>query len=193
VSLKNFLPFLLVGLLLGMLYQAIEMRPKPLARATVQRIVPDFSGETVFEGQAPFTSAMLRDQITLVHVWGAWCHLCRDEQLLWLDMAKEWPYGLYAINYKDSRVVAQRWLETYGNPYQAVLFDPAGQIARLWGITGAPETYLIDFDGRIRYEVQGPLDRRILHDILLPLAEKIAKEQNAKTVSAAQAEEVGAK
>ena len=61
------------------------------------------------------------------------------------------------------------WLKKNGNPYTAVGFDPDGRVGDEWGVTGLPETFIIDVSGRIAYRHSGAITPQILEDKILPM------------------------
>ncbi len=63
------------------------------------------------------------------------------------------------LNYKDDRQKAIVWLKELGNPYSLSLFDGDGMLGLDLGVYGAPETFLIDGKGIIRYRHAGDLER----------------------------------
>ena len=76
---------------------------------------------------------------------------------------------IYGLNVKDDRAAAIEWLATLGNPYASSGFDPEGTAAIDWGVTGAPETFLIGSDGTILHKHISPLTPRIWERDFLPL------------------------
>jgi cytochrome c biogenesis protein CcmG/thiol:disulfide interchange protein DsbE len=75
-------------------------------------------------------------------------------------------------NWKDDRDEALRWLEQLGNPYLLVLFDPEGRTAIDWGVAAAPETFLVDGNGIVRWKYSGALTDEVIRKQLLPALEK---------------------
>ena len=66
-----------------------------------------------------------------------------------------------------------RWLEQFGNPfYWVVVADADGKAAIDWGVYGAPETFLVDRNGIIRWKHVGLLSDAIIADELLPALQK---------------------
>jgi cytochrome c biogenesis protein CcmG/thiol:disulfide interchange protein DsbE len=55
-----------------------------------------------------------------------------------------------------------------GNPYRLIIDDAAGQVGIELGVYGAPETYLVDEGGVIRYRHVGVLDQKVWQEDLLP-------------------------
>lgn len=72
----------------------------------------------------------------------------------------------YAL--KDDPADSLRWLQQFGNPYEAVVSDVEGKASLNWGIYGAPETFLVDAGGIVRWKHVGPLDQAIVETELLP-------------------------
>ena len=71
-------------------------------------------------------------------------------------------------NWKDDHADALRWLEQFGNPYWVVVADEDSRYALDWGIYGAPETFLVDANGIIRWKHVGALTDDVIQDQLLP-------------------------
>ena len=72
------------------------------------------------------------------------------------------------LNYKDERQDGLEWIERYGNPYKTILYDYKGTLAMDLGVTGAPETFLIQ-DGKIVVRYQGEVNDLIWNDVFLPV------------------------
>ena len=72
------------------------------------------------------------------------------------------------LNYKDEKQDAIVWLKKYGNPYQTILHDYKGNLALDLGVTGAPETFLIN-NGEIVAHYQGEVNDRIWNDVFMPI------------------------
>ena len=75
---------------------------------------------------------------------------------------------VYGVNYKDKPDAALAWLEDLGNPYHAVGADVNGRTGIDWGLTGVPETFIVDGEGVIRFRHVGPVDTTILEERILP-------------------------
>ena len=69
---------------------------------------------------------------------------------------------VYGIDWREAdRKAGPAWLKRYGNPYTLVGDDPKSLGAIAFGVTGAPESFLIDKDGVIRFKHTGPLTDEI--------------------------------
>ncbi|MEO0391793.1 MAG: redoxin family protein [Pseudomonadota bacterium] len=95
--------------------------------------------------------------LALVNFFASWCAPCRIEHPFLMRLARDASVPLYGIAYRDTGIKAAAYLVDAGNPFAQVGLDPDGDAALGFGITGMPETFLIDADGRIRFRVQGPV------------------------------------
>ena len=111
--------------------------------------------------------ADLKGKAYVLNVWGSWCVSCRVEHPVITELAQSGTM-VVGYNYKDSPEDAARWLARYGNPFALVVQDRDGQAALDWGIYGAPETFVIDAQGIVRYKHIGPLTREIIAADILP-------------------------
>ncbi|MBE2897193.1 DsbE family thiol:disulfide interchange protein [Pasteurellaceae bacterium HPA106] len=177
---KLFLPliafFILVALFgWQLLRNAHGDDPKALESALVGKALPHFDLPALAPDQGRVATQSLPSHTPfLLNVWATWCPTCYAEHS-YLNTLKS-AVTMVGINYKDNRNAALRWLENLGNPYQQVIFDEKGALGFDLGVYGAPETFLIDCAGIIRYRFAGALDNRVWENTLKPLYERYAKE-----------------
>ena len=111
----------------------------------------------------------------LLNVWATWCPTCRAEHQ-YLNQLSAQGVRVVGLNYKDDRQKAIVWLKELGNPYSLSLFDGDGMLGLDLGVYGAPETFLIDGKGIIRYRHAGDLNARVWESEIKPLWDKYSKE-----------------
>ena len=158
--------------LLGLLFYGVlvsdragrEALPSPL----IGKPAPEFSLPVLHEPGRLVSSRDLRGQPYLLNVWGSWCPACRVEHPVLTRFAETKRLRVIGYNWKDEHADAMRWLEQFGNPYWLVLVDYDGRKAIDWGIYGAPETFLVDAEGVVRWKHVGPVDDAIIANDLLP-------------------------
>jgi cytochrome c biogenesis protein CcmG/thiol:disulfide interchange protein DsbE len=114
------------------------------------------------------SNADLKGQVYVLNVWATWCVACREEHEALLAISQQHVVPLIGLDWKDQRDRAKQWLEQLGNPYQAVAFDADGRAAINWGVYGAPETYLVDAQGRVIFKYISPLTQEVWVREFLP-------------------------
>jgi len=86
---------------------------------------------------------------------------------------------IYGLNYKDRPEDAAAWLDRMGDPYMRTGADRDGRVAINWGVSGVPETFVVNRDGQIVYKQTGPITENILAEKILPLVDKLRAEHSA--------------
>jgi cytochrome c biogenesis protein CcmG, thiol:disulfide interchange protein DsbE len=135
---------------------------------------PDFT-LTTFDGQE-FDTRSLRGKVVLVNFWASWCDTC-DEEALSLEQA--WQVYQDAgdviflgVAYVDTEAQSLRFMEQYGVSFPNGP-DLRSSISDLYAVTGVPETYIMDRNGRLAYVKIGPFTsleeiRAVIDPLLLP-------------------------
>ena len=75
------------------------------------------------------------------------------------------------LNYKDERTDAINWITKFGDPYKFIIHDLKGELALDMGVTGAPETFLIN-NGKIIAHYRGEINEMIWSDVFSPIIKK---------------------
>ncbi|MDK2980487.1 MAG: cytochrome c-type biosis protein CcmF [Chloroflexota bacterium] len=113
---------------------------------------PQFDTLTDFNGQA-LAVDFSASPVTIVNFWAPWCPACREElpalQTLW-ETYQDHGLALVGITYETDRPSVQESIETYNLAYPIVL-DPDASLSMQYGVTGVPETYIVDQSGNITY------------------------------------------
>lgn len=166
VSVKNrllvFLPLVIFALMALMFYGALQMREtrasSELESVLVGRAFPPFNLPDLNDRMR--TQEELIGQVTLVNVWGSWCPACRDEHPYLADLVAR-GVPLVGLNYKDTPENARNWLDFFGDIYLWHVQDQDGRLGLDLGVYGAPETFIVDKMGVVRYKRVGVVDERI--------------------------------
>lgn len=170
-----FLP-LLLALALGLvLYSAIGKDPTKLETARLNDPVPAFALPDLKTPGVMRTQAELKGEIRLLNVWATWCPTCRAEHA-YLNILARQGVRIVGLNYKDDQGAALKWLSELGDPYEFNVFDPDGKLGFDLGVYGAPETYVIDRQGVVRYRHVGDVNDRVWQSTLQPLLQTLAQE-----------------
>lgn len=161
-------PLAIFVVIAAFFFVGLGMNPNYVPSPLVGKPVPTFSLPSVTDPAATVSSETLTGSVSLVNVWGTWCVECRHEHGFLVELARA-GMPIYGLNVKDERGLAIEWLDRLGNPYVSSGFDPEGVAAVDWGVTGAPETFLIGKDGTILHKHISPLTPRIWQRDFLPL------------------------
>ncbi|MEM7446560.1 MAG: DsbE family thiol:disulfide interchange protein [Pseudomonadota bacterium] len=152
--------------------------PSDLPSALLDRPAPETDLPPVMgraAGVAGLTTADLATgEPILLNVFASWCAPCLAEHPLLTSLADE-GITIHAINYRDDPADAAAWLAQHGDPFDRVGLDREGRAGIDWGITGVPETFVIDGEGRIRYRFAGPLTPAIVDRDFRPLLASLAQ------------------
>ncbi|QMT60719.1 DsbE family thiol:disulfide interchange protein [Legionella sp. PC997] len=166
------IPIALFLLLCVFLWRGLSLNPHELPSVQLGKALPEFSLPQLQDPNSFFNSNQLRDQVLLLNVWASWCAACIDEQVFMLQLARE-GIPIYGLNYKDKANDALRWLEQWGNPYKLIIQDQDGKVAIDLGVYGAPETFVVDKKGVIRYRHAGVLTQEVWLKEVLPLIKQL--------------------
>lgn len=174
---SRWLPLAAFALLAAVLAAGIWMSRKPnrdaLPSPLVGKPAPAFTLPSLHEPDRMVSLKDLRGAPFLLNVWGSWCAECRVEHPMLTRFAETKLIRVVGYNYKDERADALRWLEQYGNPFFVVVTDIEGRTAIDWGVYGAPETFLVDAKGVIRWKHVGALTDEVVQRDLMPALQKL--------------------
>lgn len=177
--LRRALPLLVFVLLAGLLFAGVRLsgtrNPNEIPSPLIGKPAPDFALPLLHTPDRTVTRADLLGQPYVLNVWGSWCPSCRIEHPFVEALARSGRIRVIGFNYKDQREDALRWLEQFGDPYEFSLVDIDGRKAIDFGVSAAPETYVIDAEGIIRYKQTGPLTPQVIEEKILPWATAGAK------------------
>lgn len=170
-----FLPVALFVVLSVVLLLGLDSDPTELPSALVGEPFPAFKLEALDPEQGFIDEQHLIGEVALVNVWATWCYACRIEHAK-LNHLAESGVKIIGLNYKDNRADAFDWLSLRGDPYAFSIFDLRGSLGIDLGVYGAPETFLIDAQGNIRYRRVGVIDDRVWENEFADLHAKLKAE-----------------
>ena len=166
---RLFIPVALFVVLASFLYLGFTLRdPHDLPSALIHKPFPDFDLPVLGKPGERASLADLVGKRRLVNVWATWCPTCLAEHAELGRIAEETGISLVGINYKDDPHAASRWLSRHGDPYDFNIVDVTGDFGVELGVYGAPETFLLDAGGIIRYKRVGDVNEGIWREELQP-------------------------
>lgn len=174
---KLFIPIAFFLVMAGLLWFGLGRDPNVVPSALVNRPMPEFSMPNLYETAASYSKRDLAGQVAIVNVWGSWCPPCHAEHPVLLDMSERDPDLLFAgVSYDYSQEEDREFLRERGNPFDINIVDADGSLRLDLGVTGAPETFIVDPGGIIRYRHIGAIDHNVWEERFAPLIRQIRAE-----------------
>lgn len=149
--------------------------PTKLESVLIGKEVPEFRLEDLAEPGKLYDQAVFKGEPLLLNVWATWCPTCYAEHSYLNKLAAQ-GVKIIGLNYKDDRNKAVGWLNELGNPYLISLFDGNGMLGLDLGVYGAPETFLIDANGVVRYRHVGDVNPTNWASTLEPMYQDLLEE-----------------
>lgn len=158
---KRWLPLVLFVVLVGFFAKGLFLNPREVPSPFIGRTAPAFTLPLVEDPSRNFSPADLKGQVWVLNVWAPWCVSCRQEHPVLMQVAQSGRVPLVGLNWKDKAREARDLLMRTGSPYVAVPEDLDGKVGINYGVTGTPETYLIDQAGIVRMKHIGPISPEV--------------------------------
>lgn len=164
----GFLPLLLSLVVVGLLALSLGQDPDLIPSAKKGKPVPTFSLPSLIRQNKIVDNAIFKGHWTLLNVWATWCPTCHVEHRYLTKLAQR-GVRIVGVDYKDDSTKARQWLADKGNPYVEVLIDQHGDFGLDLGVYGAPETYVINPEGKILLRHVGNMNEIAWQQEVLPL------------------------
>ncbi len=105
--------------------------------------------------------SQLKGKTIFVHYWASWCKECREEmpgiQALYERKKADQSFVFISVIYREDPKVSKQWLIDNGFDIP-IYVDPKGEAARTYGLTGVPETFIVEPNGILKIRILGPTD-----------------------------------
>ncbi len=174
---QRYVPLLLVLALFALFFRMMtqeDRNPNEIKSVMIGRSVPDFSLPGLLEGEATLDSSFFKTgQPMMINFFASWCAPCRAEHENLMTLAETKGITLIGIAYKDEPKASRAFLDELGSPYRRTATDRDGRLGIDFGVTGVPETFVIDGAGVIRYRHWGPIVGDSINTKLLPAWEAV--------------------
>ncbi len=124
--------------------------------AVVGKPAPDFS--LIDRQGKTWTLSELKGQVVFVNFWATWCAPCREEMPAMQELHEELPkdrFKMLAILNKDEPALADSFAAKLGLS-MPILDDQANTVGVKYGLTGVPETFIINKEGIVVRKFIGP-------------------------------------
>ncbi|WMN59425.1 redoxin family protein [Pseudoalteromonas xiamenensis] len=179
-------PLAIFILLSVFLYQGLFGNPREIQTGRLGHTMPAFSLPDLMDEQTTWTDKDLQGDVYLLNVWGTWCPTCLAE-LGYLTELKDKGVKIVGLYYDQAYdpdfgdkfdVVALReevnnMLGRAGNPYAFNILDLNRSLALDLGVSGAPETFLVDKAGKILVHHTGDMNTRVWRTKFAPAIQEL--------------------
>ena len=150
----------LILLLSGVAIAFLTIKPKQSLRITAIGSAPsDF--KLVDINNNTLTLSDMKGSVIYINFWATWCESCIEEipsiERLFRLLSGNSKFKIVTILYKDDKYRASSYMKENGYTFPVYL-NPEESAAGIFGITGIPETFIIDKKGILRNKVIGPAD-----------------------------------
>ena len=159
---RRFLPLIiLLGVITLFLFGTFKKNTRVIPTPLIGQEVPIMGLETEF--YEIFQKNDLEDvlkihKIKIINFWASWCLPCEVEHPILMGLSKKSDFIIIGVNYKDTEEGSAEFLNEKGNPYDLVVIDDEGMMGIEMGLTGVPETFVVNEEGKIIYRIVGPIN-----------------------------------
>ena len=171
--LRYLIPLVIFIVLAVFLAIGLTRDPHELKSVLINKPAPSFRVPQLKAADKMISNEDMRGKVWLLNVWASWCVACREEHPYLIEYAKSGVVPIYGLNYKDRREDALATLDELGDPYLVSAVDLDGRVGIDFGVYGAPETYVIDQGGTIRFKYVGPMMPDVWKEKILPVVQEL--------------------
>lgn len=148
--------------------------PRHIPSPIVHHPAPEIKAPTLAGGEVVLSA--LRGKWVMINFWGSWCVSCVSEHPYLIQLAAQvrnrTDFTMLGVDFKDTVAGGRNFLARHGNPGYPQVQDPGQKIAIDWGVYGAPESFLVDPQGVVRYKQTGPIYEGWFEKVVVPLMAK---------------------
>lgn len=143
---------------LAVLFAAYSLHRNPQVdpQAMVGKPMPALSLPALEDGRPVALAAAKGAGPALVNFYASWCAPCEVEHPVLRALNAD-PVRIVGVAYKDAPDNTRAFLGRLGDPFDVRLVDRDGRAGVEFGVTGVPETYLVDASGVILAKHTGPM------------------------------------
>lgn len=146
--------------------------PSKLPSVLIGKPLPAFSLPAVRPHDGGLSSKEFRGEPRLLNVFASWCVSCRVEHPVLLQLKHE-GVPIDGLDWKDAAADGARYLAAHGDPYRRAGNDRSGRTGIDLGVTGVPETFIVDGRGMVRYKHIGPIAPEDWTGTIKPLMDRL--------------------
>ncbi|WP_019676467.1 thiol:disulfide interchange protein [Arsukibacterium perlucidum] len=188
-----FMPLALFLALASFLFSGLFSNPMERESVTTNKPLPAFNLPDLMNPEQRWQPELLLGETFLLNVWGTWCPTCNAELSYMTELKQQGVkiVGLYYVLPADP-MLGERFdltelqldvsnkLQQQGNPYQFNILDFERSLALDLGVSGAPETFIIDSLGIVRAHHIGDINPQVWRNKLAPIYQQWRQQDGTK-------------
>ena len=169
------LPVLVFVAVLAGFIAGLRHDPSILPSMLIGRPLPKFDLVAVTADNPRLASTDLAGEPALLNVFASWCVSCQVEHPTLMRLRAQ-GVAIHGLDWRDEPADGARWLAEKGDPYLRIGSDPSGRAGIDLGVSGVPETFVVDKRGRVRYRQVGAITPEVWASVLEPLMARLKAE-----------------
>lgn len=165
---------ILAAIIFSILWKGLSLNPSMVASSQIGKVATDFEVELLGgaswlpQVQGPKVRLTdLRGKLVVVNFWASWCVSCRQEarelETFW-QRTRERGVIVLGIAIQDTPESASEFAKLQGKTYPIAL-DVSGKTSIDYGVSGVPETFIVDPSGVITHKESGPITSEFLEQL----------------------------
>ncbi|GAB3003398.1 DsbE family thiol:disulfide interchange protein [Psychrosphaera aestuarii] len=177
-----FLPLAIFAVLCVFLLKGLFSDPNERESALINRPMPEFSLPDLYDESLIHTRQSVIGKPMIINVWGTWCTTCKYELPYLTKLRQEYGVRIVGVYYDQNHAPAfgefadvneirrdvTNMVGQLGNPYEFNILDLDRSLSLNLGISGAPESFVIDANGVIVLHHMGDINERVWRDKIAP-------------------------
>ena len=143
--------------MIGIFYISLTKDTNYNTSGLINKETPEFKIISFDETNFYTRDDIKKNNFTLINFWASWCAPCKIEHPVLMKLSENKSLVILGINFKDKKILAEKFLDKLGNPYDLLAKDIKGKQSVIFGVYGIPESILINKDLKIMQKFVGPL------------------------------------
>ncbi len=174
-SVRSLLPLsLLLVVSLALALGLCNSDPRKTEASRMVGQTPGLFNVTVLgDKKGQFTPTEWLGKPVVLNVFASWCEPCVVEHPVVMKLSQSGKAYVIGLAWRERADRVTEWLTKHGNPYQQIGIDEFGQATVPLGLSGVPETFVIDAKGKIAYHTRSVLTDDEVNNVILPLLSKL--------------------
>lgn len=167
------LPLVIFGLMIAMFVFRLGRPTDVVISTSMNKPLPQMNLPLLSDTSRMMTNGDLPKTPFILNVWGSWCPSCVIEHPFLMTLSAQ-GVPMVGVNYKDELPNALDYLNKHKDPFVYSVQDLEGKYALDLGLTGAPESFVVDAKGVVYKHIVGVIDENNWQGEIKPCLDALA-------------------